>query len=170
MFYFESYYWDNFVSLVTLKDGVKFVKMLKEVEFLTLLKEKYLQLKGTDEEFEVIYIPYYGCEDEFCYNEIVADLSWFVSPLSKLFSDDSSFITYYGKLYYLYEWSFLLAFGQDGRLVRRTICPKFKHEDFPFYAGSLEDEAYHKLGRHVFSDGYWNMYYEGLRKNSFDTN
>lgn len=172
MFYYESYYWGDDVNLVTSEDKVRFVKMLKEVEFLTMLKERYLQMEGTYDEFEVIYIPCSDWEDVFCFNELVADLPWFYSSFRELLpggDSSSAFFTYYGISDPTYMGSFLLAFGQDGRLVRRTICPKFKHKDFPFYAGSLEDEAYCKLSRHVFGDGYWNMYYEGLLRDSFNT-
>ncbi|KAL8100902.1 hypothetical protein AgCh_032958 [Apium graveolens] len=143
--------------------------MLLEVEFLKILKERYLQLKGTDYEFEVIYISYQA--DKFCYDELVGDVPWFVSPANKFLEvipENSAFLTYYGKYCYEYEWPFLLAFGRDGGLVRKTICPKFNHLDFPFYAGSLEDEAYHTISQYFFSDGYWNKDYQGLLRNSFE--
>lgn len=168
--YIESLYWDDVEDLVTFKE-VKFLMMLKEVEFLKMLKERYLQLKGTTDEFEVIYITYQ--DDKFCYNELVADAPWFVSPASKVFEEIQikfPFSTYYGKYYFEYEWSFLLAFGQDGGIVRKTVCPKFMHLDFPFYAGSMEDEAYYKISQYKFSNGYWDMGYKGLMRNSFDAN
>lgn len=163
IFYFESAYWHGFENLATVKEP-KFLKTLKETEFLKMLRERYLKMKGTCYEFEVIYVP---C-DEFFYNEqLVVDMSWFVSPVSKFLPGGSALLAYYGELYFEYDWAFLLAFDGDGKIVRRTVDPVFKHVEFPFYGGTLEDEAYYKLSRYFFSGGYWNRHYEGLLRNSF---
>lgn len=161
IFYFESSYWDEAEELATVKQP-KYLQTLIEIDFLKMLKERYLRMKGTCYEFEVIYVP---CDS--LYNVRAADMSWFVSPVDKLLPGGYALLNYYGQLYFQYDWSFLLAFDGDGKIVRRTIHPLFKHVEFPFYGGTLEDEAYYKLNRYFFSDGYWNRHYEGLLRNSF---
>lgn len=67
---------------------MKTLKTLKEVEFLKMLKGRYLQMKGTSCEFEVIYVPW----DKFLDNELVGDMSWFVSPVNKLIPGCSAYL------------------------------------------------------------------------------
>lgn len=161
--YFESGYWLETEQPATVKEP-RFLEMLKEMEFLKMLKESYLNMKGTCYEFEVIYVP---CND-YPYIERVADRSWFVSPVSELVPGGSALLTYYGENYFGQDWSYLLAFDGDGKIVRRTIYPEFKHVEFPFYGGTLEDEAYYKSSWYFFSNGYWIRHYEGLLIDSFN--
>lgn len=119
--------------------------------FLTKLKERYLKLKGTNDEFEVIHILKKNM------NTIlpIQDLPWFVSLTSDLLPDSFDINGCYGDDDHCQ--STLLAFDQDGKLVRRTIFPVFENIDFPFYAGSLEEETLSQL-IDLFGWDYWTFY------------
>ncbi|KAL8123450.1 hypothetical protein AgCh_011426 [Apium graveolens] len=142
-------------------------------EFLNMLKGRYLNMKGTSAEFEVIYITNNRKESQ--YIEHMKDApSWFVSPASELLPVDLSLFCCYCHLLSVPvvsafwcgcwcgefgEWrrrSSMLAFDQDGQVVRKSLMVSFKDEemDFPFYAGSMENEAFSEL-RHLCS---WWMY------------
>lgn len=135
---------------------------VRDTEFLMTLKERYIHMKGTDDEFEVIHITKLCTDDEFggidirkllCLKtEHVANLPWFVLPLSQDYDECLSI---------LFDLSFfqsccpsLIAFDRDGRVVRKTVSPMFEDIDFPFYAGDLEKEALSQL-LNAFS---WNMF------------
>lgn len=92
------------------------------------MKNRYIELKGTDDEFEVIQIT-----DEPCpKNELVANLPWFVLARGQDYSLSK---------WFKYIDTLLMAFDQNGRVVRKTIYPTFEDTNFPFYAGGIEKEA-----------------------------
>ncbi|XP_074369425.1 putative nucleoredoxin 1 [Apium graveolens] len=107
----------------------------REVLFLESLKIRYIELKGTDDEFEVIQIT-----DELCSKtEDVANLPWFVQHCGQDYSLSKWFNFYLKDGWY--TSTLLIAFDQNGRVVRKTIHPTFENTNFPFYAGGLEKEA-----------------------------
>lgn len=128
-------------------------------DFLNKLKERYLDMKGTSDEFEVIYIT--NIKKEFPYNKPNKDVpSWFLSFASDLLPIDLSLYCCYCHLLLVPadfacwcgggfgKWrrkSSMLAFDRDGRIVRKSINLSFEDTDFPFYAGSMEDEAFSEL-------------------------
>ncbi|KAL6586547.1 hypothetical protein OROMI_001535 [Orobanche minor] len=63
--------------------------MKSRSEFLIPLKERYLQTKGTDDEFEVIRILINNTESSIS-KDLVGDMPWLVSPASELIHDISS--------------------------------------------------------------------------------
>ncbi|XP_074375790.1 putative nucleoredoxin 1 isoform X2 [Apium graveolens] len=115
-------------------------------EFLTRLTERYIQNKGTDYEFEVILISTSMTKSSF-YKDLVGDMPWLVSSANELILDLSSSYYWYGiSTNELIEFFFpILAFNPDGRVVRKTLYPKFEDVEFPFYAGGLEDEMLSQL-------------------------
>lgn len=133
--------------------------------FLKNLKDRYMQMKGTADEFEVIYFP--NNKDKCCHGKRVADVPWLVSRVSELLPGGGSFLSFYWKCYNRYKSSFLLAFGRDGSLVRRTICPVFGDTGFPFYVEGVEIEAF-DIGYSNFCWGYWDTLYQGLLRHSSD--
>ncbi|XP_074355030.1 putative nucleoredoxin 1 [Apium graveolens] len=132
-------------------------------DFLNKLKERYLDMKGTSDEFEVIYIT--NIKKEFPFNKPNKDVpSWFLSFASDLLPIDLSLYCCYCHLLLVPgdfacwcgggfgKWrrkSSMLAFDHDGRIVRKSINLSFEDTDFPFSAGSMEDEAFSEL-RNVF--------------------
>lgn len=114
-----------------------------EAEFLETLKDQYNQLKGTDDEFEVIHITALSAKTGH-----VADLPWFVQLRGR---DDY--------IFNLVGFSVsLIAFDRNGRLVRKAAYPTFEDTKFPFYAGGLEKEA---LSQIVNLSG-WDRYRNGF--------
>lgn len=118
--------------------------------FLESLKDRYIELKGTDDEFEVIQITDEPCSK----NELVANLPWFVLARGEDYSLSKWFNFYLG-------WctnTFLMAFDQNGRVVRKTIDPTIEDKNFPFYAGGLEKEALSQavdvFGLDIFEYGF----------------
>ncbi|XP_074342715.1 putative nucleoredoxin 1-2 [Apium graveolens] len=123
-----------------------------DVKFLETLKERYVYMKGTNDEFEVIHITRLCSKTEH-----VANLPWFVLPLSQDYDawfvlplsqdyDACVSILFDLTLFPYHGCTSLIAFDQDGRVVRTTIVPTFEDIDFPFYAGDLEEEAVSQLG------------------------
>lgn len=114
---------------------------LFEDEFLNMVKERYLYMKGTDGEFEVIHIYLSDYED-------VVDPPWFVYRLPKCFLHASDIIPCeFDKRYFRDEQIYdigdttrLLAFDQDGMVVRDTAFPTIEDMKFPFYTSGLEKE------------------------------
>ncbi|KAL8145446.1 hypothetical protein AgCh_003566 [Apium graveolens] len=75
----------------SIKKGIILVfesnKYEKDVEeLLKMLKEMYLNMKGTNDEFEVINVS--NSEDETCYGEHVEDVSWLVWLATELLPAD----------------------------------------------------------------------------------
>lgn len=106
------------------------------------------------DKFEVIYIAN-GKTDSPCYDNIV-DGSWLLSHASELLPIDLSLYCCYCHLsalpvYHLCSCgegrrnSSMLAFDLDGEVVRKSIELSFGHLDFPFYNGSMEQEAFSEI-------------------------
>lgn len=116
---------------------------------LAILKSKYNQLKGTDDEFEVIQI--FDLRELSHYKEHAADLPWLLHPFDEGSHQLSLLLDASGDAQ-------LLAFNDQGQVVRRATGPRFEvREDarFPFYAaGDLEKEVYTELYKR-FSWYYW---------------
>ncbi|XP_017248612.1 probable nucleoredoxin 1 isoform X2 [Daucus carota subsp. sativus] len=150
------------------------------VEFLRLLKEMYLDMKDTDDEFEVIHIS--NSKNESCY---VEDVPWLVSPATELLPADYRLYCCFCRWTQLHPDignclpgdchgnSSILAFDQDGRLVRKSISLTIEHRHFPFYGGSMEKEAffdyneYFDYNEFYLEDGYLQPVYQGLLRNSY---
>lgn len=119
--------------------------------FLLKLKERYLESRGTDNEFEVIHILEEDKESVLP----MQDLPWLVSRVSKLLPGGNDFL--FKNFGYDEHNSTLLAFNQDGNVVRKTMYPVFEDTDFPFYLGSMMEEAVSQLINMLQLD-YWNVY------------
>lgn len=107
---------------------------------LSMLKEIYLQKKGTDDEFEVIHI-----QKSPSGNKFVACLPWLVHYYGEGYSlptelEGSLFSFQYDDRPKGIEDCLLLAFERDGSIVRKSFDPTFDYDVFPFYAGGLEKE------------------------------
>lgn len=130
--------------------------------FLKNLKQMYLDRKGTSDEFEVIYIT--NGKKQFPDDEHITDVpswfvpSWFVSLASELLPINLSLYCCYCHLLSVPavsacwcgsgEWrrrSSILAFDQDGRVVRKSLLLTIITKRFPFYCGSMENEAFDEL-------------------------
>ncbi|KAL6538187.1 hypothetical protein OROGR_012175 [Orobanche gracilis] len=117
-----------------------------EALFLETLKERYMKLKGTADEFEVIHIVQESHHYETKKHHIV-NLPWFVQPAGEAKGYECKVFNFYKK-YGLYNGGCsIVAFDRDGRLVRRTIYPTVEDLNFPFYAtgGGLKEEASSQL-------------------------
>ncbi|KAL6544859.1 hypothetical protein OROMI_023721 [Orobanche minor] len=150
-------------------DGSTEVKSI--TEFLTMLKERYLQKKGSDDEFEVIRILVSNTES-FVNKHLVGDLPWLVSPGSKLMHELHSSFFWYGQSTcdLLKDDIPIFAFNPDGKLVRKTMYPTFEVSEFPFYAGSLEEETLSQLNTYWGYDYLENEYfrYNGVPIHTFE--
>lgn len=141
------------------------------IKFLRMLKEKYLQVKGTDDEFEVIhvvestdsvfldikkhYIRRVQSKTESFASIHIGELPWLISDETKLLPSFGSCLYFEG---YVHSYhSSIFAFDLDGRLVRRSFYPTFEDTDFPFYAGDLEEETLSQLNE-CFEWNYWNYF------------
>lgn len=120
--------------------------------FLIKLKERYVELRGTDDEFEVIHI----LEEKEKGVLPTQDLPWLESPASKLLPGAYDVFCVDDGIIYSHH-SILLAFNQDGNVVRKTIYPVLEDTDFPFYLGSMMEEALSQL-INKFEWDYWNVY------------
>lgn len=128
-----------------------------DTEFLQMLRDKYLQMKGTDNEFEVIHVvessdsvyiaEYMRCQPyrrgrgktEPMVSLHIGDLPWLVSLETKMLpAEFGSYLCFKDECM---DNSMLFAFDRDGKLVRKTIYPTVEDARFPFYAGNLEEEA-----------------------------
>ncbi|KAL6544898.1 hypothetical protein OROMI_023760 [Orobanche minor] len=104
-----------------------------QMEFLKMLKERYVQCKGTSDEFEVIHIM----EEEMGVSKHIGYLPWLVSELLPAVDWDFFYV-------HSLDMSFVF-FDGNGRVVRKTILPSFENIDFPFCADGLEKEAWAQL-------------------------
>lgn len=129
-------------------------------KFITMLKEKYFQTKGNDDEFEVVRILINDIESSI-YRDLVGDMPWLVSPASDLIYDLGSSNFWYGiDDFYLLTCTLpVLAFDQDGRLVRKTLRAKFEDLKFPFFTGLLEEKTLSSLSTPC-SDNYRRMVFK----------
>ncbi|KAL6542742.1 hypothetical protein OROHE_010262 [Orobanche hederae] len=105
-----------------------------QMEFLKMLKERYVQCKGTSDEFEVIHIMK---EEEMGVSKHIGYLPWLVSELLPAVDRDFCYV-------HSLDRSFVF-FDGNGRVVRKTILPSFENTDFPFCADGLEKEAWAQL-------------------------
>ncbi|XP_074324880.1 uncharacterized protein LOC141661777 [Apium graveolens] len=116
-------------------------------ETQNLLKERYINTEGSDDEFEVIQIV---CHDnESLYNRLVTDVPWLLhlfgySWASELIPGIFGFHNLDGYDRFG-ETCSMIAFDQDGRAVRKTINPSVEDMDLPFYAGRMEEEVFSQL-------------------------
>ncbi|KAL8120962.1 hypothetical protein AgCh_017942 [Apium graveolens] len=132
-----------------------------DIQFLQMLRDKYLHMKGTDNEFEVIHvvesadsvyltefmlsIPYRHkmVKTEPMASLHIGDLPWLVSLETKLLpAEFGSYLCFKDEDM---DHPMLFAFDRDGKLVRKTIYPTVEDARFPFYAGNLEEEALTQL-------------------------
>lgn len=79
-----------------------------------MLKERYLQMKGTSYKFEVIHVPYPW--DEFLDNELVGDMPWSVSPVNKLLPGGSAFLAMVKATIHMIGLFFLHLMGMESLL------------------------------------------------------
>lgn len=98
------------------------------------LKERYIKMKGTDDEFEVIHIRKEGIFDSFA-----PAIPWL---MHHPFHEDS----YADKFIYLVfrgGYNGLLAFDRDGSVMRKTSFPELgENMVFPFFHdGDLKNEV-----------------------------
>ncbi|KAK1367343.1 hypothetical protein POM88_042904 [Heracleum sosnowskyi] len=94
-------------------------------KFKMKLLQRYMETKGTGDEFEVIHI---GVRDG-------EDVPWLRPPT---YFGPSSAVEALSRIFH-YGYG-ILAFDCDGKVVRATSKPRFLTENFPFYAGSIEEE------------------------------
>lgn len=130
--------------------------------FLRNLKKKYLKVKGTSDEFEVIYIT--NSKKEFPYDKHIKNApSWFVSLASELLPINLSLYCCYCHLLAVPsasafqngcwcgefgEWrrrTSILVFDRGGQIVRKSLLLDFWDEDFPYCCDGLEKEAFSEL-------------------------
>ncbi|KAL6500809.1 hypothetical protein OROGR_027317 [Orobanche gracilis] len=101
------------------------------------LKERYHELMGTSDEFEVIDIT----SDSATY-EYVKDLPWDVVHLDHDYTDEPNLFGLPGTYTRIPS---LFAFDRNGRMVRKTMFPTFEDTKFPFYSGSMDKEVLSQL-------------------------
>lgn len=136
--FFEGYYYDK-----------------RAAGFLNVLKSSHARMKGTDNEFEVIYIT---SSEESLYEEIVFGLPWLFALESELLPIDLSLYCCYCRDIESVRkcspgWcgisSTLLAFDRDGKIVSKKVHPYFsRHIDFPFCDANMEKVALSELTIH----------------------
>lgn len=118
-------------------------------------------MKGTDEEFEVIYIVdkndrgipdlFMGCNGlgtESFASVHIRDFPWLVSlQKNQLPASFGTFMYLGGDVRFVFHYldnpCLIFAFDQDGRLVRRTFYPTLEDTNFPF--GDIEKETSSQL-------------------------
>ncbi|KAL6541947.1 hypothetical protein OROGR_011433 [Orobanche gracilis] len=130
-----------------------FYSRKSEVLFMETLKERYMKLKGTADEFEVIHIVEETFDNETRERHL-ANLPWFVQS-GAVEGYECNLFNFYKKYIGYAGGCSLVAFDRDGRLVRRTIYPTVEDLNFPFHAGGLEKEALSQLIELFEWDG-WN--------------
>ncbi|KAL8130844.1 putative nucleoredoxin 1 [Apium graveolens] len=107
-----------------------------DAKFWRMLRARYLQMKATSDEFEVIHI----CTKEgYSYGKNIATTSWLTLP-----ANCKSMLGYYINV------GGLFAFDRNGSLVRRTRFPSIESEnmDFPFHSGVWKEELRDIIGRY----------------------
>ncbi|KAL8093183.1 putative nucleoredoxin 1-2 [Apium graveolens] len=157
------------------------IRRKKVANFLSMLRKRYFDMKGTSDEFEVIYIITSG-KKESSYDMIIA-APWLVSIASELLPIDLSVHCCYCHLLSAPsrsscscdkhgKWrreSSMLAFDQNGTVVRKSLELSFKATKFPFYVGSMEKEAFFELNE-FFGWAKMDKNHWGLRINSYQKN
>ncbi|KAL1803828.1 hypothetical protein ACET3Z_032475 [Daucus carota] len=115
-----------------------------DAKFWRILRARYLQMKGTSDEFEVIHI----CTKEgYSYGKNIATTPWLTLPAHSKGSSGSSLLGNFTSV------GGLFAFDRDGSLVRRTRYPSIKWEkmDFPFYSGVWKEVLRDIIGRYQWN-------------------
>lgn len=120
-------------------------------KFWQKLKARYLQMKDTNNEFEVIYIC--GRHGSSYGEHFTSSCSWLRHPP---ICEKSNISILLSRLSFLGKDAGLLAFDRDGRVVRRTVFPCIERGNmvFPFYAGGLEKDALRRLIKRYEYDLY----------------
>ncbi|KAL6579482.1 hypothetical protein OROMI_009698 [Orobanche minor] len=105
------------------------------------LEEIYTQMKGTDNEFEVIQVFY--SKKRYSYYKHGAALPWLMCPCFKKGCDVKKV------LYSVFPAAAdieLLAFDHEGTVVRIASNPTFEEDsDFPFYNDDMQKEVLMEL-------------------------
>ncbi|XP_074381130.1 putative nucleoredoxin 2 [Apium graveolens] len=105
------------------------------------LKEMYVKMKGTSDEFEVIHV-HHGMRSY----RVVAAMPWLIHIP---FNEDSFGHKFIDDAFRGVN-SGLLAFDRDGSVVRRALWPAVGEEVFPFHVyGDLENEVFADLIRKI---------------------
>ncbi|KAL8102377.1 putative nucleoredoxin 1 isoform X3 [Apium graveolens] len=115
---------------------------------LLRLKDLYLKMKGTCDEFEVIYIKDSSSTekpDMYSFLPYYFNLPWLVHYYRKGYSLPKELERSFFNLYRCSDEgrskrSSLVAFDRDGRIVWKTYEPFFDETEFPFHAGDMEEE------------------------------
>lgn len=104
-----------------------------DAKFWRMLRAKYLQMKGTNDEFEVIHL----CKTKgYSHGKNIAPTSWLSHPSRRLHNvSDGVFKDDIG----------LYAFDRDGRVIMRTTEPSIKWRNVGFPFGSIIKEILRKL-------------------------
>lgn len=146
--------------------------------FLSILKANYPhveRMKGTDDYYEVIYIT--SSKEDALYEGLVWDVPWLFALESWLLPVDLSLYCCYCQPESLHSvlrcsyppgWcgsnSTLLAFDQDGRLVRKSVYLDFNPINCFDYADTEEDTLSELNNYHQWFD--MDREYRGLVINS----
>ncbi|KAL8133797.1 putative nucleoredoxin 1 [Apium graveolens] len=147
----------------------------RTIKFLEFLKTRYARMrdmKGADDEFEVIYII--SGKRKALYEDMIFDLPWLFALESEVLPVDLRLYCCYCRPEPPYgcgcrpDWcgnnSALLAFDRDGRLIRKSVNLYFDETDFPFYDADMEEEVLLELNNR----NWWELdsEYRGLLINS----
>ncbi|WOG99017.1 hypothetical protein DCAR_0418363 [Daucus carota subsp. sativus] len=104
-------------------------------KFLRRLKARYLEMKETDDAFEVIFVPKkvgspYG-------KHVFAAMPWLRHPHRPRRTNIVKLLCRFRR------GDGIVAFDRDGTVVRRSTAPSIErgNKEYPFYAGGLEKEA-----------------------------
>lgn len=104
-----------------------------------MLEKMYIQMKGMDNEFEVIQVFY--SKRRYSYYKHGTSLPWLMCPCFKMRCDVKKV------LYSVFPAAAdadvkLLAFDKEGTVVRIASNPTFeKDTNFPFYNGDIQKEV-----------------------------
>lgn len=105
------------------------------------LEEMYIQMTGTDNEYEVIQVFY--SKREYSFYKHAAALPWLMYPCFKKGCDVKKVL--YSVFPAAADIKFL-AFDYKGTVVRIASNPTFeKDTDFPFYDGDMQEEVLMEL-------------------------
>ncbi|XP_074362254.1 putative nucleoredoxin 1 [Apium graveolens] len=112
-------------------------------KFWRMLRARYVQVKGTENEFEVIHI----CKNitTYSYGKNITTMSWLRHP-----SRHPPYRAGYNVCKILVrvfrkDVLGLFAFDRDGRLVRRTLFPSIERRNVDFPFGDMEEEFLKEL-------------------------
>lgn len=114
-----------------------------DAKFWRMLRARYLQVKGTDNEFEVIHI----CKNKkaYSYGKNIAPVSWLRHPSGNPSHRRPNIVTEILSRVFRGNVVGLFAFEHDGRVVRRTLFPSIEEGNLDFPFGDLEKEFLREL-------------------------